>query len=711
MIKRIILFLFVFVSILGICGAASATLISDNNTQDYTISENETEINDTNSTVDNSTSNISDETTGNSSAKSILNELFVRFKITNPSTNPIAKNLHAQVNATVIKDYKEISGLQLVKIPANISLEDAIHIYSQNAYVLYVEPNQVYQIGLIPNDTSFNNQWGLYNNGQIIYGWWGIAGADINAVNAWNISTGSSNVVIAVLDTGIDLNHIDLQGNLWINRGEIPNDGIDNDNNGYIDDYYGWDFFNNDNDPSDDNGHGTSIAGVIAAVGNNSQGITGVMWNAQIMTLKFLDKYGYGTDEDALDAILYANKMGAHVINNSWNGGSYSKVLKDAISLSKALVVCAAGNESKNNDIIPEYPASYTCSNLISVAATDMEDYITYFSNYGITSVDVAAPGTYIYSTLPGNKYGFSSGTSMSTAFVSGLAGLIKSVRPDLTNIQIKNTILNNVDVKSSLVGKILTGGRINAYKALTNIITSLNYPKILNTDPGKNSVEVPLNKIIKIYFNGDVKKGSSFNRISLKDAKGKSISIQRSINGNILIINASKLVYGNKYTLKIPAGSIRNIYGNYLLSNYSYGFNTIKLHSSYIKVQNRGYGSLHFIYYVAITRPAMKTIYKRLSGTLYRGKTTFLNIGKHPLGTKILLSAYIYNKSRYRRTVSIRNTFLVQNMNSLSRKIYMRWVKASPGKRYKSPLYTRRLIQITSLGLKIRVITPLRRL
>ncbi|MDI6644007.1 MAG: S8 family serine peptidase [Methanobacteriaceae archaeon] len=710
MIKRFILLL-ILLSILGICGTVSATNIDIDDSQKYHLFENTIQTSDNDITLETSISNNSNDNKNFSSTKSTNNELFVRFRFENPSSSPIALNLHAQVNATVLNDYTEISGLQLVKIPENMYLIDAINIYSQSSHVLYAEPNNAYQISLIPNDPGFNNQWGLYNNGQIVYGLWGTAGSDINAINAWDITTGSSNVIIAVLDTGIDLNHVDLRGNLWINRGEILNDGIDNDGNGYIDDYYGWDFYNNDNDPSDDNGHGTGVAGVIAAFGNNSRGITGVMWNAQIMALKFLDKNGYGTDEDALRAILYANKMGAHIINNSWNGGNYSKVLKDAISKSNALIVCAAGNNGMNNDIFPDYPASYTSSNIISVAATDMEDYITYFSNYGISSVDVAAPGINIYTTRPGNRYGYFTGTSMSAAFVSGLAGLIKSLRPDLTNIQIKNTIMNNVDVKSSLIGKILTGGRINAYKSLINVITILRHPRILSTDPAKEEVGVPLNKVIKIYFNENITKGINFKYITLNNAKGKSIKIQRSINGNILIIIASKLDYGTKYTLNIPAGSIRNVHGNYLRSKYSYSFCTVSKYSTFLKVQNRGSSSIHFIYYAAITQPGMKTIYKRLSGTLNPGRTTSINIGKHPLGTKILLSEYIYNKNRYMRTINIKNIFMRKKMKLLTQKIYMKWVKASPGKIYKRPVYTYKLIQITSYGLKIRIISPPHRL
>ncbi|MGC9517315.1 MAG: S8 family serine peptidase [Methanomicrobiales archaeon] len=709
MIKRIILLLIIFSSFILIFSGFSAAQAPYNDSNDFNISDNSS-----NTVLTNTYSNLTSNELNNAvnyPIKKRNKQLFVKFKFSDPDKNQISINLHSKINAQVIKNYKEISGLQLVSIPDDIGLDKAINLYLQSRHVVYAEPDQLNKKGIIPNDPGFPYQWGLYNYGQSIYGIWGTPGADINAINAWNTNTGSNDVIIAILDTGIHLNHNDLLQNLWINRGEIPNDGIDNDGNGYIDDYYGWDFFNNDNDPSDDNGHGTMVAGVIAAIGNNNLGITGVMWNAQIMSLKFLDDDGYGYDSDALNAILYANQMGADIINNSWESDNYSKTLKDALEMSKALIVCAAGNDSKNNDLIPDYPSSYSSLNILSVASTDADDYITYFTNYGIKSVDVAAPGVDVYSTTIGNSYGFFSGTSASTAFVSGLAGLIKSLRPELTNIQIKNTIINNVDVKTSLIGKILTGGRINASKAINNIIVNLSYPKIIKTTPEKNTSIFTLNKIINIYFNQSIRQGSSFGLITLKNSRGQSIFINKSIKDNILMIKPSKMNYSTKYYLKIPAGAIRNSYGNYFSSDYDLSFTTSKLYSSFIKVQNRSYHTIHFIYYFAITKPGQKTFYQRLSSTIYRGKTKTLYLGKFPRGTKFIVTQYIYNKYRYRSTVKVRNTFLVKKMKYITQNIYMKRVRGSPRKLYQYPVYALQEIQISTSGLKIRKIKLPRRL
>ncbi|PKL59639.1 MAG: peptidase S8/S53 subtilisin kexin sedolisin, partial [Methanomicrobiales archaeon HGW-Methanomicrobiales-4] len=259
--------------------------------------------------------------------------------------------------------------------------------------------------------------------------------------------------------------------------------------NGYIDDIRGWNFVSKNNDPMDDNGHGTHCAGTIAAVGNNGIGISGVTWNSQIMPLKFLDSQGNGYTSDAIAAILYANQMGVPIISNSW-GGLQSQSLKDAIDASSAVVLCAAGNTGANSEVNPVYPAAYSSSNIISVAATDYYDKLATFSNYGVSSVDLAAPGVRIYSTAPSGGYKYLNGTSMATPYVSGVAALVKSQNPSMTGAQIKSRILGNCDILSSLSGKVATGGRLNAAKALgipiptptptpspTPIVTQTPYP------------------------------------------------------------------------------------------------------------------------------------------------------------------------------------------------------------------------------------------
>ncbi|NIN35491.1 MAG: S8 family serine peptidase, partial [Gammaproteobacteria bacterium] len=332
--------------------------------------------------------------------------------------------------------------------------------------VEYAEPNYIYSAdSTIPNDFYFDRQWSLRNIGIIADG---TPGADIKAVDAWDITTGSGSVVVAVLDTGIDYDHFDLVGNLWTNSLEDPNNGIDDDLNGYIDDWRGWDFttcalFNEngtcgtpkaeDNDPFDDHGHGTHVAGTVGAAGNNGQGVTGVMWKVQLMPVKVLNANGFGTTADIINGIDYAVANGGIIMNASLGGTGFSQAMSDAISAAHTagvLFAAAAGNESANNDINPHYPASYTLPNVISVAATDQNDMRVAFSNFGVTSVDVAAPGTYIFSTVPVWWEGFAgfgtlefnSGTSVSTPHVAGLAGLLFSYYPHFTHSQVRGTIM-----------------------------------------------------------------------------------------------------------------------------------------------------------------------------------------------------------------------------------------------------------------------------
>ena len=470
--KDIILLILVLISLFTFCSVVSASNVPNTNGS-INISSTSTSSNIATSSTSKSTS----------SPNYKKNELFVKFKYSSKASyKKISQTVNRQIGATVIKEYSEVKGLQLVKIPVNISLKNAIAKYKKNSNVIYAEPNYAYIKNSIPDDTYYNKgyQWGL---------------SQIDAADAWNISTGSHKVIIAVIDSGIDLNHADLKANIWVNKGEKPGNGIDDDHNGYIDDVYGWNFIKNNNNIADDDGHGTHVAGIIAAVGNNSQGIAGVMWDATIMPLKFLNATGGGYVDDAVSAIRYATKMGANIISCSWGGNEYSQALKDAIDASSALVVCAAGNGNSgtNDDTSPIYPACFTSKNIISVAATDENDELTSFSDYGVNSVDVAAPGSDILSTLPGSRYGYMQGTSMAVPYVTGLAGLIKSLRPDLTAIQIKYTILDNVDYISSLAGKILTGGRINAFKALTNIITDSTAPSI-STNLNGGSYYSPLN-------------------------------------------------------------------------------------------------------------------------------------------------------------------------------------------------------------------------
>lgn len=380
-------------------------------------------------------------------------------------------------NATVNADLIQANGGEIKYVYHAIQAiacslpQSAIDALKQNPAISYVEVDDEVCIDKTPNDPRFSELWGLHNTGQT----GGTPDADIDAPEAWNMTTGNSNSVIAVIDTGVDYNHQDLSSNIWTNPGEIPDNGIDDDGNGYIDDIHGWDFYNHDNNPMDDHMHGTHCAGTIAAVGNNGVGIVGVNWAAKIMALKFLSAGGYGYTSDAIAAIQYCTLMkqekGIAVVamSNSWGGGGYSQALKDAITAADnagILFVAAAGNGYSDNDLSPHYPSSYDVPNVIAVAATDGNDTLPSWSNYGATSVDLAAPGVDILSTVPSNNYGLLSGTSMATPHVSGVAALVRAKAPAYTHQQIEYLILSSVDPVTSLSGKMVTGGRLNAGNA-----------------------------------------------------------------------------------------------------------------------------------------------------------------------------------------------------------------------------------------------------
>lgn len=329
------------------------------------------------------------------------------------------------------------------------------------------EPDYVVHANaVLPGDSSFGQLWGLHNTGQS----GGTVDADIDAPEAWEITTGSRNVLVGVIDTGIDHTHPDLVANMWTNPNEIAANNIDDDNNGYIDDVRGWDFANNDNNPMDDNLHGTHCAGTIGGVGDNSQGVTGVCWQVSLVGLKFLSSSGGGTTSDAVEAIAYGTLIGVDITSNSWGGGGYSSLMKSAIDAANTagiLFVAAAGNESTNSDNETNYPSGYECANVIAVAATTRNDVLSYFSNYGATTVDLAAPGSEIYSTAPGGGYALLSGTSMATPHVAGACALLLAHNPTLPPMAVRSTLLSSVDPVPALTGRCISGGRLNVNRAL----------------------------------------------------------------------------------------------------------------------------------------------------------------------------------------------------------------------------------------------------
>jgi len=323
--------------------------------------------------------------------------------------------------------------------------------------VEYAEPNYVHEPAEV-NDPLFDKQWGLKEE----------SGIDINVEPAWEITKGSSSVVVAVIDTGVDLNHPDLKDRIWTNNKEIKDNGIDDDNNGFIDDSNGWDFKDNENHPMDEYGHGTHVSGIIAA-SENEVGIIGVAPKVTIMPIRVGDKLF--SSYDILQAIEYAKNNGAHIINMSY--GSYGKSIaeEDAIrSANNLLSVAAAGNNGTNNDSQPFYPASYPLGNLVSVGLLNPDG--SNGGNYGSHSVDIVAPGSDIYSTVPGGLYDNKSGTSMSAPHVTGVAALLKTIYSSLEANKIKEELVSEVTYLPDLRGRVKAEGMLNAGKVVNTDYT-----------------------------------------------------------------------------------------------------------------------------------------------------------------------------------------------------------------------------------------------
>ena len=474
---------------------------------------------------------------------------------------------------------------QTVQVASGATVSDAISAYQARTDVQTVEVDGKVSVGTVPNDTYYSSLWGMQK---------------IGAATAWNTTTGSLSVTVAVIDTGVDYTCSDLYKNIWLNQGELPtalglvdsdsdgritfwdlnesansgkvNDvnangridgydvlhdsrwvnGVDNDGNGYKDDLIGWNFVSNTNDPYDDNSHGTHVSGTIGAMGDNSTGVVGVNWKVQIAALKFLDSSGSGYTSAAVSALQYAVKMGIKISNNSWGGGGYSSALASAIASAQTsghIFVAAAGNSSSNNDTTANYPSNYAYDNVVAVAATNSSDQLASFSSYGATTVDLAAPGVSILSTIPGGGYSSYSGTSMATPHVSGAIALVWSLNPSLTYSQVISRILSTVDKVSSLSGKVVTGGRLNLAAAIAGSNSDTTGPKVtsavLNNTTSPSSVRLTFSEAIDT---------STFTTADIADFTGPNGSI--TVTGVTAVSGSNNTQFDISFAAQTAIGS-----------------------------------------------------------------------------------------------------------------------------------------------------------
>lgn len=504
----------------------------------------------------------------------------------------------SRFNVQSIDLFKTDASLAQVKIASDAQVTDAISALNSNPNVEYAEPNYVlHHFGETydetkPNDVEFDKLWGMLNVGQVDPGTKGgtagVAGADINVMPLWAKGiTGSKSMVIAIIDTGVNYKHADLAANVFTNPGESGDgketNGVDDDGNGFIDDVHGWDFANRKANGLDDHGHGSHCAGTIGGAGNNGLGVTGVNWAISILPVKFLSKTGGGSAAGAIESINYARLMKVKIMSNSWGGGGYSKALEDAIKATKdagILFVAAAGNDSKNNDGSPTYPATYNVDNIVSVAAIDNRSRIAKFSSFGAKTVHVSAPGVNILSSTLEDKYEVYSGTSMATPHVTGAAALLWSANPNLTYAEIKDRLIKTSQPVYGLASRSVSQGRINMVNLFDNVVpTPLPMPDAAkwvdqaasaeSAHPYTNGLDTTVTlkaegaKFIRVVFE-KVELERNYDFVKLEDAKGEVYGQLTGSGTNVM----SDWVVGDTVVLRLTTDE----------SGVGYGFKVAKI-------------------------------------------------------------------------------------------------------------------------------------
>lgn len=430
------------------------------------------------------------------------------------------------------------------------STEALMRALSQRPDVEYVEPNYIVRRTATPSDPAWNSLWGM---------------TKISAPAAWDETTGSQHIVVGVVDTGVDYNHPDLAGNIWSSTSSfaVTIGGVKITCPAGT---KGFNAINNTCNPLDDEDHGTHVSGTIGAVANNGIGVAGVNWTTLIMGLKFLNAQGSGYTSDAVDAIEFAVQLkqqgvNIRVLNNSWGGGGYSTTLYNEIKRAgdnDILFVASAGNSGQNTDSKPAYPASYDLPNIIAVAATDNNDALASWSNYGAKSVDLGAPGVNILSTVRNNSYATWSGTSMAAPHVSGAAALVLSAGgcTSLTTLQLKNAILYNVDLVAGLSGKVLTGGRLKVDKAITNCTSAPPPPDFtLSVSPASANVKQGRSTNYTVKVSGNISFSGTV-----------ALSVSGCPTGASCTFSPGSVTGSGSSTLTVATGSSTPL-GNYTLT------------------------------------------------------------------------------------------------------------------------------------------------